>query len=124
MMKKTLSILGFVFLMLALSSPALANKPTIAIQGPNAVPAGTEVTLTIMVFHHGNSIFHHTNWVVAKADGVEIARWEFRGRNLPESENFTREIKYKVTKPVEISGQGHCNIHGSKDPVVFKIGVR
>ncbi|MDD8026629.1 MAG: desulfoferrodoxin family protein [Acidobacteriota bacterium] len=111
-------------LMLVFSSVALANKTSVAIVAPASVAAGTEVTITINVSHKGNSGFHHTNWVVVKADGAEIARWDFKASSLPESADFTRVTKFTVTKPVEIIAQGHCSIHGSKGPVAFKIAVQ
>ena len=82
------------------------------------------MTITLSVSHKGNSALHHTNWVVVKADGKEIARWDFKSSQRPENESFTREVKYKVAQSVEITAQGHCNIHGSPDPSVFKITVK
>ena len=123
-MKKAYPLFVIVIMTLALSSPALANKTSVSVLGPDAVAAGTEVTLTISVSHKGNSVFHHTNWVVVKADGQEIARWDFPSKNLPEAADFKREVKYAVAKAVEITAQGHCNIHGSRDPIIFKIGIR
>jgi desulfoferrodoxin (superoxide reductase-like protein) len=122
MIKKTLAFL--LLFVLAFASQALANKTSVVVKAPESVAAGTEVTITVDVSHKGNSGFHHTNWVVVKADSVEIARWDFKAKSLPESENFTREVKFTVTKPVEIVAQGHCSIHGSKGPVAFKIAVQ
>ena len=44
-------------------------------------------------------------------------------KNLPR-QSFTREIKYKVTGPVEIKAEANCNIHGSKGPATKTISVR
>lgn len=109
---------------LMLASAATANKTSVALSGPESVAAGTEVTITVNVSHKGNSSFHHTNWVVVKADGVEIARWDFKASSRPESGDFAREVKYTVVKAVEITAQGNCNIHGSRGPAVLSIGVK
>ncbi|OGD23611.1 MAG: hypothetical protein A2Y69_12510 [Candidatus Aminicenantes bacterium RBG_13_59_9] len=111
------------FLFLAFFSEALANKTSVALVGPDSVAAGTEVTITVNVGHKGNNAFHYTNWVWVKADGVEIARWEFKASSRPESGNFSREVKYTVTKPVEITAQGNCKLHGSTGQAALKIGV-
>lgn len=112
------------WLILALAVPALANKTSVSIKAPESVTAGTEVTIIVNVEHKGNSGFHHTDWVAVQADGVEIARWEFKAKKLPESPSFTREVKLKVVKAVEITAQGHCNLHGSAGPVAAKIAVQ
>lgn len=113
-----------VLLILALATPALANKTSVAIKAPETAAAGTEVTIVVNVEHKGNSGFHHTDWVVVQADGVEIARWDFKGKKLPEGPSFTREVKYTVTKAVEITAQGHCNLHGSAGPTASKIAIQ
>ena len=98
-MKKIVSVL-LLLAVLALTSDALANKPSVAIVAPESVEAGTEVTIALNVSHKGNSFLHFTNWVVVKADGVEIARWDFkklpaaRKRELqPRSQIQGREIR-------------------------------
>jgi desulfoferrodoxin (superoxide reductase-like protein) len=110
-------------LILAMAVPALANKTSVTIKAPETATAGTEVAIVVNVDHKGNSGFHHTDWVVVQADGVEIARWEFKAKSLPESAGFTREVKLKIVKAVEITAQGHCNLHGSAGPVAVKIAV-
>ena len=110
-------------LFLIVSSGALANRTAVLLEGPESAAAGSEVTFTVSVTHRGNSALHHTNWLVVKADGKEIARWDFKASERPESENFTREFKYTVEKSVEITAQGNCNIHGSDGPAVLKITV-
>ena len=110
-------------LLLWASTAALANKTAVSLDGPESAAAGTEITLTVTVSHRGNSAFHYTNWIVVKVDGEEIARWNFKSSERPESENFTRELKYTVEKTVEITTQGNCNIHGSEGPAVLKITV-
>ncbi|MBM3298268.1 MAG: hypothetical protein FJY83_11820 [Candidatus Aminicenantes bacterium] len=121
-MKKIVPL--FVMLLFVLSSEVLADKTAVTLAGPESVAAGTEVTITVNVRHKGNNAFHYTNWVVVKADGVEIARWDFKASGRPEDQNFSREVKHTVAKAVEITAQGNCNIHGSKGPAVLKIAVR
>jgi desulfoferrodoxin (superoxide reductase-like protein) len=116
--------IAFLFLLPILSSVALANRTLAALSGPDSVAVGTEVTITISISHKGNSASHYTNWVWVKADGKEIARWEFDASRLPESENFTREVKFTVVKAVEITAQGNCIRHGSRGPAVLKIGLK
>ncbi len=106
------------------SAEAWANKTSVELSGPSSVAEGTEVTITVTVRHRGNSALHYTNWVWVKADGVEIARWEFKSSSRPEGETFTREVKYTVTKPVDITAQGNCNLHGSGGPASLKIEVQ
>jgi len=114
----------FFLLFPVLSSFLPANKTTVALAGPEAVAAGTEVTITVHVSHKGNSAIHHTNWVWVKADGKEIARWEFTASHRPESADFSREVKYMVSGPVELTAQGNCVLHGGQEPAVLKIGVK
>jgi len=112
------------FLFLAFASEALANKTEASLAGPESAAVGTEVTITVNISHRGNSAFHYTDWVWVKADGVEIARWDFKPSSRPESEKFSREVKFMVTKSVEITAEGHCSLHGSKAPAVLKISLK
>lgn len=121
MIKRALSIIFFFFIM---SSVSLANKTSVALSGPEAVPAGTEVTITVSVTHRGNSAIHFTNRVWVKAGDKEIARWEFSASDRPESADFTRTVKITVVAPVEITAQGNCNLHGSDGPAVLAIGLK
>jgi desulfoferrodoxin (superoxide reductase-like protein) len=117
-------IWGFAFCVFALSSVASANKTSVALSGPTAAAAGTEVTITVAVVHRGNSARHHTEWVWIKADGKEIVRWDFNASRLPESESFSREVKITIAAPVEITAQGSCTLHGGKDPAVLTVGLK
>lgn len=114
----------FLALILAFSSEAWANKTAVELVGPDTAAAGTEVTITVNVSHKGNSRLHYTNWVTVKANGEEIARWEFKASNRPEGENFSREVKLTVSKTVEITAQGNCNLHGSRGAAVLKIEAK
>ncbi len=112
---------GLLFFLLML--PLLANKSAVKIEAPAAVKAGEEVTIVIHVSHRGNSSLHYTNRLVVKANGKEIARWNFTSSNRPENENFSREIKLKIEEETEVIAEASCNLHGSAGPgsVIIKI---
>lgn len=102
---------------------AFANKTSVTIEGPESAAKGSEVTIKINVRHDGNNFFHYTNQVYVKANGKEIARWDFSATSRPENEVFTKEVKLTLTEPTEIVAEGVCNIHGSEGPAVLKIRV-
>ncbi len=108
----------FYFLFLGI---AFANKSSVSLTAPDSVPKGTEVTIKVNVAHSGNNMFHHTNWAYVNINGKEVARWKFSATNTPESENFTREIKYTVDEPAQIEAEANCNIHGSTG--ITKAGI-
>jgi desulfoferrodoxin (superoxide reductase-like protein) len=117
-------VFSMLCLLLLLTSAAFANKTSVALDGPESAAAGTEITIIVSITHKGNSAFHYTNWVVVKADDKEIARWDFKSSDRPESENFSREFKYTIEKTVEITAQGNCRLHGSDGPAVLKIEAK
>ncbi len=96
-----------------LQGTALANKASVQLEVPESAAVGEEITITVHVFHNGNNLFHHTNWAYVKINGEEVQRWEFGPFSLPESENFTRTVRYTVKGPLDIQSEAHCNIHGS-----------
>jgi len=102
-------------LLLAAGS-AEANKSSVAIDTPVLAGTGGKVVLKITVSHSGNNFMHHTDWVRVRADGKEIARWDFSWRNLPENAIFTREVTLDVSAPLAIEAEADCNLHGSKGP--------
>jgi len=108
----------FYFLFLGI---AFANKSSVSLTAPESVPKGTEVTIRVNVTHSGNNMFHHTSWVYVKINGKEVARWDFSATKTPESEIFTREIKYTVDEPAQIEAEANCNIHGSAG--ITKAGI-
>ena len=114
----------FLFFFVIFSGTALANKTAVTIDTPDTVQKGTEITIKVNVTHKGNNFAHYTNWVYVKANGEEIARWDFSMGNRPENETFIREVKYIVTEPTEITAEGNCNIHGSNGSAVLKINVK
>ncbi len=106
------------------SASALANRTSVKVSVSDSTAAkGTEVTITINVFHMGNSNTHHTEWVYLKVNGKEIKRWEYERNNLPPDQDFTLEYKYIVTGDTEIEAEGNCNIHGTAGPAEKKITV-
>ena len=121
-MKKQVVAILVVSLVL-FSVNAFANKTSVTIEGPESAVKGSEVTIKINVRHDGNNFFHYTKQVYVKANGKEIARWDFSATSRPENEVFTREVKLTLTEPTEIVAEGVCNIHGSDGPAVLKIRV-
>lgn len=113
-MKKIIRLSLFFFLAYFLSlGIALANKSSVTLTVPESAPKGTEVTVKVSVTHSGNNMFHYTNWVYVKVNGKEIERWNFSSSKTPESENFTKEIKFTVNETAQIEAEANCNIHGS-----------
>ncbi|RPJ13672.1 MAG: hypothetical protein EHM30_11300 [Desulfobacteraceae bacterium] len=92
---------------------AMADKSAVTIDAPQFAAKGTEITIKLNVTHHGNNMFHYTNWVYVKVNEKEIARWNFSATRTPESEYFTKEVKYTINEPVQIEAEANCNIHGS-----------
>ena len=121
-MKKQVVAILIVSLVL-FSVNAFANKTSVTIEGPDSAAKGSEITIKINVRHDGNNFFHYTNQVYVKANGKEIARWDFSATNRPENDVFTKEVKLTITEPTEIVAEGVCNIHGSDGPAVLKIRV-
>jgi desulfoferrodoxin (superoxide reductase-like protein) len=93
--------------------PAFANQASVRIEVPDTVSSGQEITIKLHVSHDGNNFIHHTDWVYVKINDQEIKRWEFGAFDTPESNNFTREIKYMVMTPIVITSEANCNLHGS-----------
>lgn len=117
------SILALSLLLATLALPLLANKSAVSIEAPAAVRAGEEATIIINVSHRGNSSLHYTNRLVVKANGEEIARWNFSSGNRPEAENFSREVKLKIEAETEIVAEANCNLHGSAGPATVRIKI-
>jgi len=103
---------------------AYANKSSVAIEAPDSAALGSEVTIKITVTHSANNFMHYTNWAYVMVNGKEVERWEYSWNKKPSDATFTREIKCKVTGPVEIKAEANCNIHGSTGPVTKTISVR
>lgn len=114
-----LLVLGLV----AIASPALANKTSVRIEAPATASVGEEITITLHVSHDGNNFIHYTNWVAVEINGKEFQRWEFSNFDKPESERFTRSITYKVTGETTIKAEGNCNMHGSAGPDTFTVAT-
>ena len=124
-MKKLIRLILFFSLVYFLSlGIAFANKSSVSLTAPESVPKGTEVTIRVNVTHSGNNMFHYTKWVYVKINGKEIARWDFSAMNTPESENFTREIKYTVNEPAQIEAEANCSIHGSAGIIKASITLK
>jgi len=121
---KTLVIVVAMLLCTAMTNDAFANKAAVTLEAPDSAAPGTEITIKVTVTHNGNSMFHHVNWVYIMINGKKAGRWEFGWTTLPEAVPFTRELRFKVTGPLEIKAEANCNIHGSKDPAYKKITIK
>lgn len=124
-MKKTCYILFCLTAILLLSTgAALADKSVVTIIAPESAAKGTEVTIKLNVTHHGNNMFHYTKWAYIKINGKEIERWDFSATKTPESENFTKEVKFIVNEPAQIEAEAYCNIHGSAGIAKASVGIK
>lgn len=103
---------------------AWANKSSAAIEVPESVSKGTEITIKVTVTHNGNNFLHYTKWLQVSAGDKEIARWDFTSSQRPEAAVFTKEIKYIVDGSVEIKAEASCNMHGSTGPAIVKVTVK
>jgi desulfoferrodoxin (superoxide reductase-like protein) len=106
------------------SIPVFANKSSVELKVPVSAQKNSIVKIIVKVNHNVNISFHFTDWVVIKANGKEIAKWTYTKNNLPEKNEFTKEIEYKVTEPVEIEAQANCNLHGSAGKKTAKISIK
>lgn len=106
-----------------LTSPveSFANKSSVKIEAPQVAEKGSDITISVHVFHEGNNFIHHTNWVDMKVNGKPVQRWEFSAFRKPEAGDFTREVTYKMTEPITIVAQSHCNIHGSAGATTWTV---
>ena len=115
-MTDRLRFVGFSVLVLLIASvgPAFANKSEVALNVPDTVRKGEEITIKVTVTHSSNNFMHYTDWVYVAVNGKEIKRWAYSWRSRPESNVFELEVKHLVDGPLEITAQSDCNIHGSK----------
>ena len=117
-----------VFLVLALGLltcpvESFANKSSVTIKAAQVAEKGSEITISIHVFHEGNNFIHHTKWVDIKVNGKLVYKWEFSAFRNPDAGDFTREVTYKITEPITIVAQAHCNIHGSAGAATWTVTV-
>jgi len=112
--------------LLILCFPALssADKSSVTVEAPENAEKGSEIIIRINVKHSGNNFLHYTDRVYVSVNGKEIKRWEFSAFNKPESENFSREIRYRVNGPLEIVAEANCSMHGSAGPAKKNVAVR
>jgi desulfoferrodoxin (superoxide reductase-like protein) len=109
--KAVMLLLGFCFLCFY-GVPAWADKSSVSIEAPKGAEKNAEVVLRFTVTHHGNSIFHYTQWLKVEIDGKPAGRWDFTGSNRPEGATFVREMRVKAIKSLDIAAEASCNIHG------------
>ena len=115
-----------VFLVLVLTfgtGVSHADKAQVRIEAPDKAAKGAEITVKVQVSHHGNNLFHHTEWLKVEVNGQPVQKWEFSAMKRPESEDFTRSFTYKVEAPLAIVAEASCNIHGSKGPERWSVVI-
>jgi len=105
-----LAAMGVFFAIGGLPKAALANVPTVALDGRKL--SGNEFEVTVHVFHKGNSVFHYVDQVVLYAEGEEAEVWKYAWNKRPESENFSVKAKLSVTQKTVFSAMANCNLHG------------
>jgi desulfoferrodoxin (superoxide reductase-like protein) len=114
----------FVALVLLFTPPAvLADKTSASINAPASAAPGSEITIRVTATHSANNFLHYTDWLSIMVNGKEIARWNYTRTHKPESNVFTREIKFVVNEPLELKAEGHCNMHGSKGPATANVAI-
>lgn len=124
MIGKIISSVCIVCLVLLYAGTAFANKSAVSIEAPATAVKNSEITIKVTVTHKGNSALHHTEWLKVEANGVPLARWDFTTRQRPDGETFTREVKVRVTKSMQIVAEASCNLHGSAGAEKATIQVR
>lgn len=117
-------VLCVVFLGLAGGAAlSYANQASVRMEAPASAQKGSEITIRVIVDHSGNSFAHYVEWVAVEVNGQEIQRWKYSAFDRPESDSFTREIRYTVSGPTEITAKAHCNLHGSAGAATFTVAV-
>jgi hypothetical protein len=101
----------------------LANKPAVSVEVPATVEKGSEALVRIVVTHKRDSFTHYTEWARLDVDGKTIGKWEFTRSNRPEDDTFTRGVKVKILKTVEVVSEASRDVHGSAGPAKATITV-
>ncbi len=114
----------FIVCVLLFTPPAaLADKTSVSINAPASAAPGSEITIRVTATHSANNFLHYTDWLRIMVNGTEIARWDYTRMHKPESNVFTREIKFVVNEALELKAEGHCNMHGSKGPATANVAL-
>jgi desulfoferrodoxin (superoxide reductase-like protein) len=103
---------------------ACANKSAVSIEAPASAEKGADVIIRATVTHNNNSLFHYTQWLRIDVDGKTLGKWEYTRSERPEGATFTKEVKVKAGKTLEIVAEASCNVHGSAGPAKTTIAVR
>jgi desulfoferrodoxin (superoxide reductase-like protein) len=124
-MKRMVTVaVSFVLFVCLSVGVATANQSSVAIEAPQSVQKGVELTIRVTVTHSANTSLHHTEWLKVTVNQKEVARWDYTSKSLPEAAVFTKELKLKATENMDITAQASCNNHGSKGPGTVKVTVR
>lgn len=108
MIKSGFSAIVFI-LAIVFSVNLYANQSNVEIIAPETAVKGSEIIIKINISHSANNFMHHTNWAYIKINGKEVGRWEYPF----DSNDFSKEVKVKVTGQLDIEAMSNCNIHGS-----------
>jgi desulfoferrodoxin (superoxide reductase-like protein) len=100
-----------------------ADKTSVSISAPASAAPGSEITIRVTATHSANNFLHYTDWLYVMINGKEVERWNFSWGNKPESNVFTREIKFVVNETLELKAEGHCNMHGSKGVATANVAI-
>lgn len=113
-MKRYILCIAAVLAVPALSGTADANKALVEIVEPVRFSDTGRATVTCRVSHSGNNFIHHTSRLRVTSNGKQAGQWDFTWRNLPEEEDFMRDVAIDAAGPVIIEAEANCNIHGSR----------
>lgn len=103
---------------------ACANKSAVSIEAPASAEKGADVVVRATVTHSSNSYLHYTEWLRVDVDGKTVGKWEYTRSERPEGASFTKEVRVKAGKTLEIVAEASCNVHGSAGPAKTTIAVR
>ena len=124
-MKRMATVVVLSVLVLCVSAGmATANQSSVAMEAPQTVQKGAELTIRVTVTHSANTSLHYTEWLKLTVNQKEVARWDYTSNTRPEAAVFTKEITLKAEENMEITAQASCNNHGSKGPGTVKVTVR
>jgi desulfoferrodoxin (superoxide reductase-like protein) len=122
--KTILFLIQVLWVVLLWANVAFANKASVAIEAPEEVTKGTEITIRVTVDHSADNFFHHVEWVQLNVNNNQVGYWRYSAVDLPPGATFTKEIKYTVNENTEIRAEASCNLHGSAGPGFFRVVIK
>lgn len=108
-----------------LDLPLFADKSSVEIEVKPEAKKGSEVTIRLKVKHHGNNVFHHTDWAQIFVNGKEEGKWLYPSfKEEVVNDIFIKEIKIIAENNLEIEAEASCNIHGSAGKKTATVTVK